>query len=489
MELTRIYNRADFGAAATGSIRFARETMSSAYTAALNRRYSVVSTFSGAMGLDIGLEQTGRFGTLACVERDPACSATIRINRDAGRTINQDLIMYEGDITDTDPHQIMSDLGLAPGELDVLVGGPPCQTFSTAGRRGTVQDVRGTLLWQFLRYIEAFRPKFWIMENVRGLMSAAVQHRMLKDRPERGGPPLQPDERPGSVVQAFLAALHASAPEYRADCFEVNGVNYGAPQLRERVIFIGNRFNHLVEFPAPTHGETPGGTQASLFDSPPLLPFRTLGDALKGLHENEPVIMDFSPRKKKYLAMVKPGGNWRTLPVEIQQESMGAAWYAKGGRSGWWRRLSYDLPCPTIVTMPNHASTAMCHPEDVRALTLRECALVQEFPADWEFAGTTQEQYTQVGQAVPVRLGRIAGDLVASHLDEANAEGWAPRSGTHDLFRLVYLQSHVRTRRWYKDGSEFTWSDGATNGHVRYTAPKTHRRVRKLAESRKVFQT
>jgi DNA (cytosine-5)-methyltransferase 1 len=445
------------------------------------RVFTTVSTFSGAMGLDIGLEQTGRFRTLACIEHDPMCCETIRANRDAGRTADPELRIYEGDIVDINPYQVMDELGIESGALDLLVGGPPCQTFSTAGRRGTVQDVRGMLLWQFLRYVEAFRPKFWLMENVRGLISAAVRHRRLKERPERGGPPLEPDERPGSVVQTFLSDLREYAPEYRVDCFEVNAVNYGAPQLRERVLFIGNRMNHVVEFPAPTHGHQADGMQFSFFTAPSMLPYRTLGDAIRGLHEDDPVIMDFSPRKKKYLAMVKPGGNWRTLPVDVQKESMGAAWHAKGGRSGWWRRLSYDLPCPTIVTMPNHAGTAMCHPDEVRALTLRECALVQEFPLDWEFTGTAQQQYTQVGQAVPVRLGCVSGELLAAHLDAAHAEGLQRRSGEFDPFRLVYLQSHIRTRRWYKDGAEFTWSDGATNGHAKYAPPKTYRRTRTLA--------
>lgn len=282
------------------------------------------------------------------------------------------------------------------------------------------------------------------------------------------------------MIRSFLADLQEQDPEYRVDCFEVNAVNYGAPQLRERVLFVGNRFNHLVEFPAPTHGQHHGDGQPGLFDEPTHQPFRTLGDAIRGIHETDPVIMDFSPRKKRYLALVKPGGNWRTLPPETQEESMGEAFFAKGGRSGWWRRLSYDLPCPTVVTMPNHAGTSMCHPEEVRALTLRECALVQEFPADWEFCGTPMQQYAQVGNAVPVRLGQVSGDLLAGHLDAAYAEHLATRPKRHDPFRLVYLRSHVRTRQWFKAGQEFTWSDGDTNGHAKHSAPKTQRRVRTL---------
>lgn len=437
------------------------------------------------MGLDIGLEQTGRFKTLAAVELDPAACRTIEANRDAGRFADPSLRVYQGDISGIDPRDIMDDLGLKTGNLDLLVGGPPCQSFSTAGRRGTITDVRGMLLWQFLRYVEAFRPKFFLMENVRGLMSAAVRHRPLKDRPEKGGSPLEDDEEPGSVVRLFLADLNAAAPEYRVDCFEVNAVNYGAPQLRERVLFVGNRLNHLVEFPEPTHGEAPDSPdQRSLFDAPTLTPFRTLGDAIRGLEEDNPVIMDFSPRKKGYLAMIPPGGNWRALPEDVQRESMGATWHAKGGRSGWWRRLSFDLPSPTVVTMPNHAGTSMCHPEQVRALTLRECAAIQEFPQDWEFVGTPQEQYAQVGNAVPIRLGRVVGELLGEHLDCAYREGLRRRDGQHDRFRLVYLRSHIRTRQWFKNGQVVTWSDGNGNGHAKYSPPKTNRRERVLVTRR-----
>ena len=422
--------------------------------------FTVVSLFSGAMGLDIGIEKTGRFKLLACVEMVPAICETIRHNRDTGRISNRELKVYEADICKLDPIQVINDIGLKPGELDLLVGGPPCQSFSTTGRRGTVQDHRGTLLWQFLHFVDAIQPKFFMMENVRGLMSAALKHRPIAQRPDKGGLTLMPDEEPGSVVKQFIADLHGA---YRLDCFEVNAVNYGAPQLRERALFIGNRFNRLVEFPHPTHGPITGHTQLTLFGLSlgEVEPFATLGDAIANLVEEDPLVMDFSPRKKRYLSMIPPGGNWRCLPPEVAKESMGKAYVAKGGRSGWWRRLSFDLPCPTIVTMPNHASTALCHPMEVRALSLRECARVQEFPDEWQFCGTTSEQYAQVGNAVPIRLGRVAGDLLASHLDELYATGLMPALGTHPLYRNVYVKSHIRTRQWYKDGQEFVWQDGA----------------------------
>jgi DNA (cytosine-5)-methyltransferase 1 len=449
------------------------------------KKYKVLSLFSGAMGLDIGLEQTGRFRVVGCVEKESAFCDSIRANKNAGR-LYRNLKVFDSPIEQLDPADVLSQLELEPGELDVLAGGPPCQSFSTTGKRGTVQDPRGTLLWQFLRFVEVLQPRFFVMENVRGLLSAALRHRPLANRPNKGGPQLAADEQPGSVVRAFAEDLQANTGDiYHMDCFEVNAVNYGAPQLRERAIFIGNRYNAVVDFPDPTHGPPDmalcdRNRQQSLvgFDQVgALLPWQTLRDAIGNLNDVNPEVLDFSPRKKRYLTMVPPGSNWRSLPVEIQQESMGPAWHAKGGRSGWWRRLSFDLPCPTLLTMPNHAGTSLCHPTEVRALSLREYAAIQEFPDDWAFCGKTSEKYAQVGNAVPVRLGRVTGEVVAKHLDQLCARRWKPYSEKPEAYRINYVQSHVRTRQWFRAGETFVWTDGNANGHAKYAPPKTKRKT------------
>lgn len=153
------------------------------------------------------------------------------------------------------------------------------------------------------------------------------------------------------------------------------------------------------------------------------------------------------------------------LPPEIAEESMGRAYFAKGGRSGWWRRLSWDLPCPTITTLPNHASTSMCHPFEVRALTVGECARIQEFPDGWEFVGTPTQQMKQVGNAVPTRLGRVAGEAILACINSTPKDcEQLPR------FRRVYIRSHVRTRQWWKAGQAFVW-DGA-GGSAEYSAKR-----------------
>lgn len=435
------------------------------------------------MGLDLGLEATGRFETVVCIEREKAFCDTIRLNHGEGR-LPKSLKIVEADISTLNPGTLLKELGVDPREIDVVVGGPPCQSFSTAGRRGTVQDPRGTLIWDFLRFVEYVKPKFFLMENVRGLLSAALKHRPIAERPDKGGPPLSPEEEPGSVVRLFAKDLaNLKDVAYHLDIFEVNAVNYGAPQIRERVLFIGNVFGETIDFPQPTHGQDQqngSAGQMEFFDKPRLRPWRTLGDAIGDLNESDPVVLDFSPRKKTYLKMVPPGSNWRSLPEDVQRQSMGKAWFAKGGRSGWWRRLTFDLPCPTLITMPNHASTSLCHPTETRALSIKEYARIQEFPDLWEFSGTVSEQYAQVGNAVPTRLGKVAGEVIDQSLAALISKKAQPSSHNTGEPRIVYLQSHVRTRQWFKNGEVFHWKDGEVNQSAHYATPKTIMKRRAL---------
>ena len=155
----------------------------------------------------------------------------------------------------------------------------------------------------------------------------------------------------GSLLRLLLAKFVEIG--YRVDCYVVNSVNYGAPQIRERIICIGNRHGLIADFPAPQYSNR-------LEDGLPL--FATLDDAIgANFIDPFPEVLDFSPRKLRYLAMVPQGGNWRSLPLDIQKESMGKSWFLKGGRSAYWRKLSFAFPSPTVVTMPNHAGTKYSH--------------------------------------------------------------------------------------------------------------------------------
>lgn len=341
-----------------------------------------------AGGLDLGLHLTERYRHLACVEWDQAACRTLEGNRDAGLLGENDLKVVQADIAKLDPTKLLADVGLRPGELGLLVGGPPCQAFSVAGNRKGLDDPRGRLIWDCVHWVEAVRPKVFLCENVKGLLSV----------------PLGPGMPKGSLFESLLGKLCLAG--YTVDWFLVDAVSYGISQHRERVILIGNRDGLAARLPDPTHG-------------PDRQPYRTFRDAVAGLNESSPLVMDFSPRKKRFLSLVPPGGNWRSLPPEAAREDMGPTGRPKGGSEcGRHRRLAWDEPSPTILTSPNQTRTSLCHPEQDRALTLRECARVQGFPDSWPFCGSKEDQSRQVGNAVPVRLAEVLGNAVADMLDE-----------------------------------------------------------------------
>lgn len=386
------------------------------------------------MGLDLGLEQKGFRATICC-ENDPSCVETIKANRPK-------IPVIDDCISKVDKGTLEKATGGSLENVALVAGGPPCQAFSVYGNRLGTHDERGQLIHEFIRIVDEIRPKTFLLENVRGLhsMSIVPKTARLKDK----SIPKEKAE-PGSLLKEILKTFEGIG--YRVDCFLVNVVNYGAPQLRERLICIGNRYNLEATFRQPEYSNRPEDG---------LPPFATLGEAIGGDFEDpDNDCMDFSPRKLKYLSMVPPGGNWRSLPVDVQKESMGKAWYLKGGRSAYWRKLSFEYPSPTVVTMPNHAGTSMCHPEKLRALTVGECAAIQEFPSTWRFAGKTSDKYRQIGNAVPVRLAAIAGESIKDLLLRAEECGEKQSSGKLIESTIQHLRPHVRTRTFWKNGEAF----------------------------------
>jgi DNA (cytosine-5)-methyltransferase 1 len=392
-----------------------------------------VSLFSGGMGLDLGLEKAG-FEPLICNEIDKMAVETIKLNK-------PDLPVLGCSVEEITGTQVRELSGLGDEPLDLMVGGPPCQSFSVYGNRKGIHDGRGKMLFEYLRMVTELQPRVFIMENVRGLHSMPLVPPTVLSEIESAEPWMA---EKGSLVRELMREFEKVG--YRVDGFLVNSVNYGAPQIRERLILVGNRYNLEAKFPQPSHSNRS-------MDALP--PFRTLRDVIgNDFDDPDQDLMDFSARKLKYLAMVPPGGNWRSLPIDIQKESMGKSWYLKGGRSATWRRLSWDFPSPTVVTLPNHASTCMCHPREVRALTVGECAAIQEFPKHWKFSGRVSDKYKQIGNAVPLRLGQMAGQCALDLLERIEHIEPREASGSDQLIpsKIEHLRSHVRTKRYWHNG-------------------------------------
>ncbi len=354
-----------------------------------------MSLFSGAMGLDLGIESAG-FKSLGCLELDPKACQTIRKNRPELPVIEDDIRNWSGDT-------LLEHFGLKKSEVQLICGGPPCPSFSTAGKRRSFDDPRGEVMFDFLRIVDELRPPFFLMENVRGILSAAIKHIPLSERKKDAI--LTPEEQKGSVLRLLKKEFEKMGYTVTAEL--VNSADYGVPQKRERVVFIGSRDGFQISMPPPmfvNHGDmfTPR--------------WRTLRDAVEGLNETQPEITPFSASRKKYLKMLKEGQNWRNLPPDLLPEAMGGAYTSGGGKVGFYRRLSFDRPSPTVSTSPCQKSTCLCHPTELRPLSVREYARIQQFPDDWVFEGSTAAKYRQIGNAVPVGLGHQIGRSILKYI-------------------------------------------------------------------------
>jgi DNA (cytosine-5)-methyltransferase 1 len=371
-----------------------------------------ISLFTGAYGLDLGLEQAG-FHTVTVVEKDRDAVKTIALNRPF---LQESAIPRE--IQNVTSQQLLEEggrvfnLGRAfkPGEVDLVTGGPPCQPFSTAGKRGSVMDPRGSLFMDFIRIVKEVQPRFFLMENVKGLLSAPLRHRAINQR-GKDYPPLESDEMPGAALKVVLSEMQAIG--YNVVYNLLEAADYGVPQNRERVIFIGSRDGETPTFPIPQYCKN-GQT---------LPKWRTLKDALTGLVDVEPEFMSYSENRLKYLKLLKAGQNWRHLPEELKKEAMGGAYNSGGGKVGFYRRLSWDKPSPTITTSPHQKATDMCHPVELRCLTVRESARIQTFPDDWIFYGSVSSKYKQIGNAVPVLLAKELGSYLFNLIQGNKSKG------------------------------------------------------------------
>ena len=359
-----------------------------------SNKLNALSFFSGAMGLDLGLENAGVNILLAC-EIDNSSRKTI-VHNDKEVGLIGDLLSYSND-------DILKYANVDTAEkIDLIVGGPPCQAFSTAGRRMGFQDARGNVFLKYIDIIINVKPRYFVIENVRGLLSTPMTIQIQDEVTEKFD--FDPKEISGSSLYYIKKKLETAG--YTISFNLYNSANFGVPQIRERVVMIGTLETRKVPYLLPTHSET---------GSYGLPKWLTFSDAIRNMDNSKCEHIDFSEKRLKYINMLREGQNWKNLPINIQPEAMGNSFHLGGGKTGFYRRLSWNRPAPTLVTHPAMPATELAHPELPRPLSVQEYKRIQQFPDDWEIQGSILDKYKQIGNAVPVGLGCAIGSMLISH--------------------------------------------------------------------------
>lgn len=335
-----------------------------------SRTYNLVELFAGGGGLAIGMEQAG-LESILLNEMDKYACQTLRHNRPHWNVI-------EGDISKVDFTKVK--------EVDILTGGFPCQAFSYAGKSLGFEDTRGTLFFEMARAIKETQPKVFMAENVKALFT-------------------HDEGRTLETIKSVIDELGYELVEPRV----LKAIFYKVPQKRERLILVGIRKDlaKKVKFNWPS----------------PYKRVMTLRDALYAgeiypTDVPESQGQEYPERKKEIMAEVPQGGYWRDLSDDLQREYMQGSYFLGGGKTGMARRLSLDEPSLTLTTSPAQKQTERCHPIHTRPLQVREYARIQTFPDSWEFQGSKNAAYKQIGNAVPVNMARALGHSLVRLLND-----------------------------------------------------------------------
>lgn len=381
-----------------------------------------LSFFSGAMGLDIGMKNGGIDALLAC-EFNKACRMTIAKNKPE--------IGLIGDITDFTAEEILKMAKIQEGrKVDVIFGGPPCQAFSTAGNRKAFDDERGNVFLKYLSIISEIKPTYVVIENVRGLLSTPFKYKDIEE-PIKGG-----------AMMIILDKLKEIG--YTVSFNLYNAAYFGAPQIRERVVIIGKLGGGKVSYLQPTHNEE--GTDG-------LKAWRTLRDAFD---DNLPMnvehhFIEFPEKRLKYYRILKEGQYWKDLPLDLQKEALGKSFYLGGGKTGFLRRLSYSRPSPTLVTNPTMPATDLAHPTEDRPLSVEEYKSIQEFPESWKVCGGILDQYKQIGNAVPVKLGEAIAKTIIDDMNGIKYENtgfsYSRYKNTDEISWMQFMKKEMEKSR------------------------------------------
>ena len=379
------------------------------------KQLTVVSLFTGAGGLDIGLEEAG-FETVVCIENDADCRATIKHNRPEwkvfeasskkvkGKIINR----QPGDIRDIEVEEALKFANLKKGNVSLVVGGAPCQPFSNLGNQEGRNDKKnGDLFLEFVRFVKGVEPKAFIFENVAGITQ----------------------QKHSEVIEYMLEKF--SGQGYGLSYTILNAANYGVPQKRERFFLIGIKGVENPAFPFPTHFKNdPKLWDAFIADLEPVPSKKpknwvTVKDAFSMLpteieQRNDFALMNISDVVKERMKYIRQGENFKALPMEMRPN----CW--RGGKhqgQDTFGRLVEDLPAVTIRTAAYNPSKGMyIHPNEDRGLNTLEMAALQSFPTNWEFRCEGKDKITlvsggkQIGNAVPPGLASALGKAIKQQI-------------------------------------------------------------------------
>ncbi len=367
----------------------------------MSKKIKVLDLFAGVGGLSYGFSYDNNFEIVGANEILPDMAKAYLLNHPTVK-------MYNCDIKEFGLKDLNRDLGIERGDIDLVVGGPPCQAFSTVGKR-LIDDPRGELFQEYYRVLKELSPNLFLFENVKGLLSM----------------------KKGELLKTIISLFESLG--YRVQYKVLNSADYGVPQIRERVIIFGTKLDRDFEYPQPTHSNS----ENTLFNQN-LKPYLTLSKAISDLpfiksneesHEyySEPqndfqrLMRKNAPQKLtehkapknneklvKIMESLPDGGTPLDIPKELRPKSGFANTYCRL----WWNR-----PSTTITRNLSTPSSSRCiHPKAPRPLTTREGARIQCFPDNYIFYGSRASKNLQIGNAVPTFLSIALKDSIKKYL-------------------------------------------------------------------------
>ena len=373
------------------------------------RKLTAIDLFCGAGGLSQGFMEAG-FEILAANDFDSNAAKTFKLNHPSSR-------FYDGPIQDISTDAMLEAAGLSSGELDVLIGGPPCQAFSVYNHRRGMHDKRSGLFREYLRMVEGLMPRMVVMENVTGITSVAE----------------------GRAVDEIYRSMEKLG--FHVEHRVLRAEEFGVPQERRRIFFIGVRDGKRLEWPEPTHflerdlfslqsehklfvtvadaiSDLPelnikDGVEEAEYDAEPESEYQELMRRRSKVLYNHvaPHLADINLQRLKHIPQ---GGSWRDIPVELLPAGMKRA--KRSDHTKRYGRLHPKGLASTILTKCDLHWGAFIHPTQERSLTVREAARFQSFPDRFRFTGSRVEQFRQVGNAVPPLLAKAVASSVARML-------------------------------------------------------------------------